>query len=183
MSGAGTNKNSDITEERFRETALSHLDGLYAYAMTLTRNRAEAEELVRETYIRAMKAFERLRPDTNVKSWLFTILRNIRVNQVRSRRGKRPEFKDESSKDLPSSWLSRVKTADVHTAIEKLPEAYREVIVLREFEELSYEDIAQILNCPPGTVVSRLSRARDKLRDALRQWNLTAFEAANATGE
>src|ERR1700758_3050399 len=85
MSPVGTqNKNSRVLEPPFRETALQYLDGLYGYAMTLTRNRAEAEDLVQETYLRAMNAFERLRPDSNLKSWLFTILRNIRLNQVRN---------------------------------------------------------------------------------------------------
>jgi RNA polymerase sigma-70 factor, ECF subfamily len=76
----GTNsKNDRSTELSFRESALQHLDGLYAYAMTLTRNQSEAEDLVQETYLRAMNAFDRLRPDSNLKSWLFTILRNVRL--------------------------------------------------------------------------------------------------------
>jgi RNA polymerase sigma-70 factor (ECF subfamily) len=76
MSDVGPNTNTHIAEERFRKIALDHLDGLYAYAMRLTRNKAEAEDLVQETYLRAMNAFGRLRPDSNLKSWLFTILRN-----------------------------------------------------------------------------------------------------------
>src|SRR6201999_2436728 len=71
------------TERTFRDSALQYLDGLYAYAMTLARNQAEAEDLVQETYLRAVQAFDRLRPDSNLKSWLFTILRNLRLNQVR----------------------------------------------------------------------------------------------------
>ena len=70
-------------EQDFRDSALQHLDGLYGYAMTLVRNRAEAEDLVQETYLRAIQAFSRLRPDSNLKSWLFTILRNVRLNQIR----------------------------------------------------------------------------------------------------
>jgi RNA polymerase sigma-70 factor (ECF subfamily) len=114
--------------------------------------------------------------------WLFTILRNVRLNQVRNRMersstiemdepGRRPEFQDKSLKDPLSLYLSKVKKTDVRTAIEKLPDAYREVIVLREFEELSYE------------VMSRLSRARDKLRDMLQHWNLITDEVANSAGE
>ena len=194
MSDAGPNKHSHITEERFRETAVDHLDGLYAYAMTLTRNRADAEDLVQETYLRAMNAFGRLRPDSNLKSWLFTILRNVRLNQVRNRMDRpnkiemdepdrRPEFQDKSLKDPLSLYLSKVKKADVRIAIEKLPDAYREVILLREFEELSHEEIAQVLDCPPGTVMSRLSRAREKLRDMLQHWNLITGGVANAAGE
>src|ERR1700741_93261 len=107
MSGVGTNnRNASITEDRLRESALHYLDGLYSYAMTLARNRAEAEDLVQETYLRAMKAFKRRRPDSNLKSWLSPTLRNIHLNQVRDGLSKsrvvemdepidgRPEFED-----------------------------------------------------------------------------------------
>jgi RNA polymerase sigma-70 factor (ECF subfamily) len=195
MSGVGANKSIHITEQRFRENALDQLDGLYAYAMALARNRAEAEDLVQETYLRAMNAFGRLRPDSNLKSWLFTILRNIRLNQVRrgleksriveidESAGARKQLEDKSAKDPLFLYLSKVKEADVRAAIEKLPDPYREVIVLREFEELSYEEIAEVLGCPPGTVMSRLSRARDKLKDVLQHWSLMTSEIANGAGE
>jgi len=182
MAGTGTSNNSHIEEERFRETAVGHLDGLYAYAMTLTCNRAEAEGLVQETYLRAMNAFGHLRPESNLKNWLFTILRNIRLNQVGNRLdtpsiiemdepGRRHEFQDKPLKGPLSLYFSKVQEADVRAAIEKLPDAYREVIVLREFEEFSYEEIAQVLDCPVGTVMSKLSRAREKLKDMLLHWN------------
>jgi RNA polymerase sigma-70 factor (ECF subfamily) len=159
--------------------------------MTLARNQGEAQDLVQETYLRAMQAFERLRPDSNLKSWLFTILRNIRLNQVRDGVSKSRvvemddpadgarQFEDKSSKDPLFLYLAKVKQADVRKAIEELPLAYREVIVLREFEELSYEEIAQVLDCPPGTVMSRLSRARERLKEMLQHWNLATYEAAN----
>ena len=177
------------TEPSFRDSALQYLDGLYGYAMTLTRNQAEAEDLVQETYLRAMSAFERLRPGSNVKSWLFTILRNIRFNQIRDSRnkphsaerdgpGSTPEIEDKSSKDPFSLCLTKIKQADVRKAIENLPAAYREVIVLREFEQLSYGEIAQVLQCPPGTVMSRLSRARENLKDMLQHWSLRPREVA-----
>jgi RNA polymerase sigma-70 factor, ECF subfamily len=184
-----------IGEPAFRENAPDYLDGLYSYSVTLTRNRTEAEDLVQETYLRAMSAFERLRPDSNLKSWLFTILRNIRLNQVRNRQGKahaaeidewsdrRPEFEDKSSKDPLGLYLTQLKRADVRKAIKRLPHAYREVIVLREFEELSYEEIAQVLDCPPGTVMSRLSRARERLKEMLQHWSLITGEAAKEAGE
>jgi RNA polymerase sigma-70 factor, ECF subfamily len=140
------NRNRHITEQRFGEPALQYLDGLYSYAMTLIRNRAEAEDLVQETYLRAMNAFERLRPDSNLKSWLFTILRNIRLNQIRDGLSKwsareldqpaqrRWELEDKSSRDPLSLYLTEPRRADVRKAVEDLPDAYREVIVLREFE-------------------------------------------------
>jgi hypothetical protein len=84
MTRVATNStNARNAEQDFRESALQHLDRLYSYAMALVRNQAEAEDLVQETYLRAIQAFERLRPNSNLKSWLFTILRNIRLNQVR----------------------------------------------------------------------------------------------------
>jgi RNA polymerase sigma-70 factor (ECF subfamily) len=182
------------TEPSFRDSALQYLDGLYAYAMTLARNQAEAEDLVQETYVRAMRAFERLRPGTNLKSWLFTILRNIRFNQIRDSRTKprsvetdgpsnTPELEDKSSKDPFCLYLTKIKQADVRKAIENLPAVYREVIVLREFEQLSYGEIAQILDCPPGTVMSRLNRAREKLKDMLQHWSLGIEKAANEAGK
>jgi RNA polymerase sigma-70 factor (ECF subfamily) len=162
----------------FRENALHYLDGLYGYAMSLTHNQADAEDLVQETYLRAMSAFERLRPNSNLKSWLFTILRNVYLNQIRDGPSQlrvdldEPvhghwEFEDKSSKDPLFLYVAKVKRADVRKAVEKLPDAYREVIVLREFEELSYEQIAQVLDCPSGTVMSRLSRARETLKEML----------------
>jgi RNA polymerase sigma-70 factor (ECF subfamily) len=162
---------------------------------TLARNRTEAEDLVQETYLRAVQAFDRLRPDSNLKSWLFTILRNVRLNQVRGGLSKSRvvemdargdgvrEFEDKSSKDPLFLYLTEVKQADVRKAIEQLPAVYREVIVLREFEELSYEEIAQVLNCPCGTVMSCLNRARERLKEMLQHWNLTTGEAATEAGQ
>ena len=156
MSDLGPKNNSHITAQSFRQSALRYLDRLYSYAVTLTRNRDEAEDLVQETYLRAMNAFERLRPDSALESWLFTILRNIRLNQVRDGLNKsrtvemcepamrRCELENKSLKDPLSLYLTEVKQADVRKAIENLPEVYREIIVLRESEELSYEEIARL---------------------------------------
>jgi RNA polymerase sigma-70 factor, ECF subfamily len=186
--------NARNIEQDFNENALQHLNGLYGYAMTLVRNQAEAEDLVQETYLRAIQAFSRLRPDSNLKSWLFTILRNVRLNQVRDASskprvvemdepvGRAPQFEDKSSKDPLFLYLTKVKRADVRKAIEDLPTVYREIVVLREFEELSYEEIAQILDCPPGTVMSRLSRAREKLKELLQHWSWAADHAVNEAG-
>jgi RNA polymerase sigma-70 factor (ECF subfamily) len=180
---------SEPMEPALHEAALQYLDGLYGYAMMLVRNEAEAEDLVQETYLRAVRAFGQLRPDSNVKSWLFTILRNLRLNQLRQTHGKTSietnesdsnprEFVDKAAKDPFASYVAKAKQEDVRRAIDNLPPAYREVIVLREFEELSYGEIAQVLDCPPGTVMSRLSRAREKLKEMLQQWSATG--AANA---
>jgi RNA polymerase sigma-70 factor (ECF subfamily) len=82
------------------------------------------------------------------------------------------EFEDRSSKDPYESYLTKLTQADVRNAIENLPAVYREVIVLREFEDLSYKEIAEVLDCPTGTVMSRLGRAREKLKDMLEYWSM-----------
>jgi RNA polymerase sigma-70 factor (ECF subfamily) len=182
------------TEPGFRDSALQYLDGLYGYAVTLTRNQADAEDLVQETYVRAMRAFERLRPEANLKSWLFTILRNIWFNQIRDALSKSrsvetdgpsstPEFEDKASKDPLFLYQAKVRQADVRKAIEKLPAVYREVIVLCEFEELSYREIAQMLDCPCGTVMSRLKRARERLKELLWHWSFGTSETASEPGQ
>jgi RNA polymerase sigma-70 factor, ECF subfamily len=156
-------------------TGADHIDSLYRYALSLTRNRSEAEDLVQETYVRALGASCRLRPDSNVKSWLFTILRNLWLNQWRRRRSG-PQFVDaDGSRDGPNgivassknpyeSYVSNEESNQVRGAIQQLPAVFREIILLREYEELSYHEISVILDCPPGTVMSRLARARSTLR-------------------
>lgn len=155
-----------------------YLDGLYSYAIVLSRNRTEAEDLVQETCLRALRAMARLRPDSNIKSWLFTILRNIWLNHLRQSRAANEVGEldlDESSangavdtaKDPYATYVSNMEREQVRNAIQQLPLEFREVILLREYEELSYEEIATLLNCPQGTVMSRLARARSKLHDTL----------------
>src|SRR5882672_646861 len=155
-----------------------YVDGLYSYALILSRNRTDAEDLVQETCLRAIRAMERLLPDSNVKSWLFTILRNTWLNEVRRLRAapKTVELDpDEDTanrvvdigKDPHAVYVSNFEREQVRNAIQQLPIEFREIILLREYEELSYEEIAALLECPVGTVMSRLARARSKLRDLL----------------
>jgi RNA polymerase sigma-70 factor, ECF subfamily len=157
---------------------IEYLDSLYAYAMVLTRNHAEAEDLVQETYVRAIPAMNRLRPESNTKGWMFKILRNAWLNQLRKRRTA-PEIVSneaengaaidvvEPSKDAYHTFVSKMERERVRRAIEALPSKFREIILLREFEELSYDEIAALLDCPVGTVMSRLARARSRLRSLL----------------
>jgi RNA polymerase sigma-70 factor, ECF subfamily len=153
-------------------------DGLYGYAMVLSRDRTEAEDLVQETCVRAIQATYSLRPGSNVKSWLFTILRNIWLNRLRGRRTapKMVELDDNentaqtavaATKDPQALYISKIERELVREAIQQLSEEFREIIVLREYEDLSYQEIANILGCPAGTVMSRLGRARSKLRSLL----------------
>jgi RNA polymerase sigma-70 factor, ECF subfamily len=130
---------------------------------------------VQETYLRAIQAKDRLRADSNIKAWLFTILRNIWLNQLRKRRSG-PQIVETAMEDSPAHeavepsrdsydiYVSNLERKQVRAAIEKLPIEFREIILLREYEELSYQEIASVLDCPAGTVMSRLGRARAKLR-------------------
>lgn len=155
-----------------------YVDGLYSYALVLSRDRTEAEDLVQETCLRAIRAMSRLRPDSNAKSWLSTILRNIWFNQLRQWRAT-PEVVEldldgdganraaDTRKDPHATYVSNIEQKQVRTAIQQLPVEFREIIILREYEDLSYQEIAAVLECPLGTVMSRLARARSKLRDLL----------------
>jgi RNA polymerase sigma-70 factor (ECF subfamily) len=158
--------------------SLKHFDGLYSYALVLTRNHEEAEDLVQETYVRAIPAMGRLRAANNTKSWLFTILRNIWINQSRKwRNGPQMvaiEVDDciannvvELSQNPHDLYVCKEQAEPVRAAIQELPVRFREVILLREYEDLSYKEIASVLECPVGTVMSRLGRARAKLRNLL----------------
>ena len=159
-------------------TLFAYMDGLYAYAMVLSRNPAMAADLVQETYLRGLKAKESLRPDSNVKSWLFTILRNIWLNHLRHERAgpKIAELDSDenladmsiaASEDPHDLYVRNLQREQVRTAIQQLPIEFREIIILREYEELSYSEIANVLQCPMGTVMSRLARARSRLGDLL----------------
>jgi len=153
---------------------LEHTDGLFTYAMALTRNSFEAEDLVQETYVRAIEAMGRLREHSNVKAWLYTILRNIQLNRVRQRRTgpklveldaheNAADLVIDSARDPHALYVDKLERQQVRAALQQLSAEFREIIVLREYVDLSYQEIATLLDCPAGTVMSRLARARSKL--------------------
>ncbi len=159
---------------------IEHIDSLYRYALVLTRSKVDAEDLVQETYLRAMEAFHRLREDSNVKGWLFTILRNLWLNELRKHRSAPALVEVDADIQLMEGLVGNMRDAHemlesaedarrVRAAITQLPAEFREILILREFEELSYQEIAAVLSCPAGTVMSRLGRARAKLRTLLTQ--------------
>jgi len=168
--------NGNYSGSRFNLT--EHLDSLYSYAVVLSRNPAKAEDLVQETCLRALRALSRLPPHSNVKSWLFTILRHIWLNELRQWRTT-PEIVELNADggeadpaagqgtDPHTSYIRQIERDQVRSAVEQLPPEFREIILLREYEELSYQEIAELLHCPLGTVMSRLARARSRLRDLL----------------
>jgi RNA polymerase sigma-70 factor (ECF subfamily) len=157
------------------QAALAYLDALYGFAMTLTRHPNEAEDLVQETYLRALRAGEQFSPETNLKAWLFTIMRNAWLNDRRHLRNG-PELvaldpeaevkalRNEIAEDPQVLYLRAWEREQVRGAIERLPRSLREVVVLRDLEGFSYKQIAAIIASPIGTVMSRLARARERLR-------------------
>jgi RNA polymerase sigma-70 factor, ECF subfamily len=179
---------------RFRKTEsdngeraiLENLSALYGFAMSLTRNPTDAEDLVQEACLRAIKGLTQNGIRSDPKVWLFTILRNVWINQWR-RRTRGPEFilleKGRADGGPLQEWLSNerehpedhfdrnVVSGKIRLAISGLPEIFREVVVLRYFEGFSYRQIASILGCPAGTVMSRLNRARAELRAILDEKN------------
>lgn len=170
-----------VSNAAFGESALEYIDALYGYAMTLTRNTTEAEDLVQETYVRAARASNRPDSNANLKGWLFVIMRNAWLNQVRHRNAG-PLFVDLDSSESAGSaqdnphmvYLRKLEREQVREAIESLPDAYREIVVLRDIEGFTYQEIATVLDCPAGTVMSRLGRARGRLRKLLSAWQTKA---------
>jgi RNA polymerase sigma-70 factor, ECF subfamily len=162
----------------FSQAAMQHIDALYGYALALTHNIAEAEDLVQDTYLRGASAAHRPDCSSNLKGWLFVIMRNAWLNEVRHKNCG-PKFVDlETSgpavdhvQENPHVvYLRKLEREQVRHAIESLPDAYREIVVLRDIEGFTYQEIATVLDCPAGTVMSRLGRARGKLRKMLATW-------------
>jgi RNA polymerase sigma-70 factor (ECF subfamily) len=172
-----------VSEERsrsgsFEELAMPLFERLYNFAHWLTQDREEAEDLVQETYAKALKGFRSFQPGTNFRAWIYQILRNTFLT---SRTGLKStatvplelEGDDEmlpAAKDTPESiLLQRSDQQLVQQALGRLQVPYREVLLLCEFEEMSYQEISATLGVPMGTVMSRLSRARRALRNAVQE--------------
>ena len=159
-------------DDLFDDLLLACHASIYRYARALCHDPNEAEELVQETFRRALSSRRRPSPLAvdAIRPWMFTILRNHWINGLRHRRHEAdldPDFEVPVS-ETPESLLSRrFLQSEVRDALDALPATYREVIVLREMEGLSYREIAHLLGCPAGTVMSRLARARALLRGML----------------
>jgi RNA polymerase sigma-70 factor (ECF subfamily) len=150
----------------FNQAALAHLDSVYCYASSLTHNAAQADAVVQETYRCAARAFSGLVP-SNLRNCLYAIVRNIWLNQVRCAKDRQRLGRPRGGRVAADGRADRTEIAGVRAALKRLPRPHREVIVLREFEGLSYCEIANIVHCPAGTVYSRLDRARQRLRPVL----------------
>ena len=161
----------------FEELAMPLFDSLYNFAHWLTQNRDEAEDLVQETYAKALKGFGTFQPGTNFRAWIYRILRNTFLTSRTGLAASRtvplePEDDQEQtlavSTETPESILLReAGQQQVQAALERVPVIYREVLLLCDVEEMSYQEIADTLAVPIGTVMSRLYRARKALRAAL----------------
>jgi RNA polymerase sigma factor (sigma-70 family) len=159
----------------FEQTVLPHLDAAFNYARWLTRDDAEAEDVVQDACVRAMRFFSSLRDD-DARAWLFAIVRNAWYSRV-SRRANvatgsplndRQDHWPDNALDPEERLLQQHTVALVRAALERLPADFREVIVLREIEGLSYKEIAAVVGVPIGTVMSRLARARERLQTILK---------------
>ena len=174
--------------KEFEDVAMEHLDSLYSMAIRLVFNREAAEDLVQETYLKAYRFFDTFQKGTNIKAWLFKILRNTFINKYRKMVNLPSEifYEDVESVNSNLSYkqendsaeltdtletkyndLGNLMEDDVKHAIDNLPIEYKEAILLSDVEELSYNDIAEITNVPIGTVKSRLNRGRKLLQKSL----------------
>jgi RNA polymerase sigma-70 factor, ECF subfamily len=170
-------------DAELRREASQHMDVLFGAALRLTKNARDAEDLVQDTYARAFRFEERYEPGTHLRAWLFRILYNTFVNRYRRRNREREllgeierhELQDAVVSDQAlyalahpeEDYLSRLVSAEVLTALESLPEEYRTVVMFADVYEMSYKEIAEIVGCPVGTVMSRLFRGRQRLKQLL----------------
>jgi RNA polymerase sigma-70 factor, ECF subfamily len=155
----------------FEAEALPHVDRLFRLALWFERNRAEAEDLVQETMMQALRSFHRFQPGTNCRAWLTTILQNLRNNRRRAR-GRSPLVDDPDDRIAETIPFEppvpqQLTDEDVLNALGRIPVRFQEVIVLCDVEELTYKEIADALAIPLGTVMSRLHRGRALLRSEL----------------
>jgi RNA polymerase sigma-70 factor (ECF subfamily) len=169
-------------EERFEREVLPLMRDMYAGALRLTRNPADAEDLLQETFLRAYRGFAGFRPGTNLKAWLYRILTNTFINSYRKRQREPQVVSDDSVEEwylydrlsregggasAETEVLDALPDEDVQKALESLPEQFRMAVLLADVEGFSYREIAEILNVPIGTVMSRLHRGRRALERRL----------------
>jgi len=171
----------------FEALVLPHRDALFGHALTLTRDRDEAEDLVQETTLRALRGFGTFRADGPVRAWLLAILRNLFINGYRARaRAPRAISLDAIENPAPiapadagpeRALFSKLENEALGRAVDALPPVYRDVLVLSDMGGLTYQEISDRLQLPIGTVRSRLSRARSRVRRALFAWRPDARPA------
>jgi RNA polymerase sigma-70 factor (ECF subfamily) len=168
----------------FEQLTLEHMDALYGAALRYTKNERDAEDLVQDTVLRALRFQHRFEEGTHLRAWLFKILTNTFINKYR-RSAKERQILDESdldhgffmseetaraARDPEGDILAHLVSGDVQAALDSLPEDFRIAVVLADLQDFSYKEIADIMECPVGTVMSRLYRGRRLLQQKLREY-------------
>ena len=176
-------RHSDDAREEFERLALEHIDPLFSAALRLTKNERDAEDLVQDAYLRAFRFFDKFERGTNIKAWLFKILTNTFINRYRRRVKERSVVEGSERETVHDRFISRDATDcaanpeqylfdrllsdEVLRSIDDLPIDFRLVVILADLQEFSYKEIAEVLDCPVGTVMSRLYRGRKLLQKSL----------------
>jgi RNA polymerase sigma-70 factor (ECF subfamily) len=184
----------------FEREALPHLSALYAAALRMTRNEKDAEDLVQDTLLRAYRFFDTFQAGTNCKAWLFRILTNVFCNNYREREREHVVMTEAESspanleqfvgggadgRDVETALLGRMVSADVEKALAAVPSDFRMAVILADLEDFSYKEIAEIMDCPAGTVMSRLFRGRKILQGLLHDYAVEQgiIQAQRAAGD
>jgi len=166
---------TEITPEIFEAEAMQHINDLYRTAVRLTRDTTEADDLVQETYMQAWKSFDHYEPGTNCRAWLYKILFNKFDHHRRKKYTQAKYFQEADELVFANSVHTpsvpeHLTDTEVIAALDKLPEHYRSVVLLADVHDFDYKEVAQILDIPIGTVMSRLNRGRTQLRKLLSEY-------------
>jgi len=174
---------NDVRPQAFEDELLKHLDAMYTVALRLTRNPTDAQDLLQDAVVRALRFHHKFKEGTYLKAWLLTILRNTFINDYR-RRLRRPTVNDWAGleavpnmaedpamgyypEELKAKHVLETLDANIRIAVDKLPDGHRQTLIMADLQDMSYREIADVMKCPLGTVMSRLHRGRRLLREAL----------------